>query len=99
MMKDSNATIKFNNMPQMKKIKLDEETTKRFREALETFMVNPKKGNAMLDKIHEEQQHDDAEKFHREFRDCRVTCDKNCKNCLGSSVDEEGKFYCEYYKN
>lgn len=69
-MKDSNAITDFNGMTQMKKIKLDKETTKKFKEALDVFMVNPKKGNAMLDKIHEEQQHDDAEKFHCEFRDC-----------------------------
>lgn len=56
-----------------------------------------KEGNAMLDKIHEEQQH--PKKFYCEYRDCRVTYDKTCKNCLGSSVDEYGNFYCPYYKN
>lgn len=40
----------------MKRIKLNEETSKKFKEALEEFMVNPKKGNAMLDKIYDEQQ-------------------------------------------
>lgn len=60
-MKDSNVTTDFNNIQRMKKIKLDKETTKKFKEALDVFMVNQKKGNEMLDKIHEEQQHDDAE--------------------------------------
>lgn len=82
----------------MKEIKLNKETIKKFKEALDVFMVNPKKGNAMLDKIHEEQLHD-AKEFHCEYRDCRVTCDKTCKNCLGSSVDENGNFYCPYYKD
>ena len=50
-----------------------------------------------INKIHEEQQHDG--KFYCEYRDCRVTCDKTCKNCLGSSVDENGNFYCPYYKD
>ena len=40
----------------MKQIKLNKETSKKFKEALDVFMVNPKKGNEMLDKIHEEQQ-------------------------------------------
>lgn len=40
----------------MKRIKLNEETTKKFKEALEEFMVNPKKGSKMLDKIYDEQQ-------------------------------------------
>lgn len=85
-------------MPWMKKIKLDKETTKKFKEALDVFMANPKKGNAMLDKIHEEQQHDDAEKFYCEFRDCEVTYRKTCKNCIVASADEDGNFYCPYYK-
>ena len=34
----------------MKEIKLNKETTKKLKEALDMFMVNPKKGNAMLDK-------------------------------------------------
>lgn len=57
-----------------------------------------KKGNAILDNTHKEQLHD-AKEFHCEYRDCRVTCDKTCKNCLGSSVDENGNFYCPYYKD
>lgn len=40
----------------MKRIKLNEETSKKFKEALDVFMVNPKKGNEMLDKIYDEQQ-------------------------------------------
>lgn len=42
-------------MAQMKQIKFNEETLKKFKEALDVFMVNPKKGNAMLDKINTEQ--------------------------------------------
>lgn len=80
----------------MKKIKLNEETTKKFKEALDVFMVNPKKGNAMLDQIHDEQQRD--EKFYCEFRDCDVTYRKICKNCIIASVDGDGNFYCPYYK-
>lgn len=64
-MKDSNATTYFNGMTQMRKIKLNKETIKKFKEALDAFLVNPNKGNAMLDKIHEEQQHADAEKLPR----------------------------------
>ena len=33
----------------MKKIKLDKETTKKFKEALDVFMMNAKKGNARQD--------------------------------------------------
>ena len=40
----------------MKSIKLIEDTTKKFREALEVFMVDHKKGNEMLDQIYDEQQ-------------------------------------------
>ena len=40
----------------MKRIKLNKETSKKFKEALEEFMANPKKGNEMLDKIYDEQQ-------------------------------------------
>ena len=82
----------------MKEIKLNEETTKKFKEALDVFMVNPKKGNEMLDKIHEEQQQDNAEKFYCEGRECEVTYRKTCKNCIIASVDEDGYFYCPYYK-
>ena len=82
----------------MKKIKLNEEITKKFKEALDVFMVNPKKGNEMLDKIHEKQLHDNAEKFYCGFRDCEVTHRKTCKNCIVASVDEDGNFYCPYYK-
>ena len=85
-------------MAQMKKIKLNEETTKKFKEALDVFMVNPKKGNAMLDKIHEEQRYDDAEKFYCEDREHEVTYRKTCKKCIIASVDENGNFYCPYYK-
>lgn len=38
-----------------------------------------------------------VEKFHCEFRDCEVTCDKTCKKCIVASVDEYGNFYCPYY--
>lgn len=82
----------------MKKIKLNEEITKKFKEALDVFMMNAKKGNAMLDKIYEGQQHNGAEKFHCEFRDCEVTYRKTCKNCIVASADEDGNFYCPYYK-
>lgn len=82
----------------MKEIKLNKETTKKLKEALDMFMVNPKKGNAMLDKIHEEQQHDDAEKFYCEFRGHEVTYRKTCKNCIVASADEDGNFYCPYYR-
>lgn len=54
----------------MKKIKLNEETTKKFKEALDVFMVNPKKGNAMLDQIHDEQN---------------KRCCENCKNFVPSN--------------
>ena len=40
----------------MKSIKLTEDATKKFREALDVFMIDPNKGNAMLDQIHDEQQ-------------------------------------------
>ena len=48
-----------------KEIELNEEITKKLKEALDAFMVNPKKGNAMLDQIHNEQN---------------KRCCKNCKN-------------------
>lgn len=56
----------------MKKIKLNEETTKKFKEALEEFMVNPKKGNAMLDQIRDEQN---------------KRCCQNCKNFVPFNHD------------
>ena len=36
------------------------EYEKKYKEALDVFMVNQKNGNAMLEKIYEEQQCDDA---------------------------------------
>ena len=39
-----------------------------------------------------------SEKFHCKFRDCEVTYRKTCKNCIVASVDEDGDFYCPYYK-
>lgn len=51
-----------------------------------------------INKIHNEQQHDD-EKFYCEYRDYEVTYRKTCKNCIIASVDEDGNFYCPYYKD
>ena len=82
----------------MKKIKLDKETTKKFKEALDVFMVNPKKGNAMLDKIHEEQQHDDAEEFYCEFRKCDVTYSNICQYCVAAIYFEARNSDCPFYK-
>lgn len=82
----------------MKNIKLTEDATNKFLEALDVFMVDHKKGNAMLDKIHDEQQHNDVEKFYCEGCECEVTYRKTCKNCIIASVDEGGNFYCPYYK-
>ena len=82
----------------MKKIKLNEEVIKKFKKALDVFIVNQKKGNAMLDRIYEEQQHDDTEKFYCQWRGCEVTFRKDCKNCIWGSRDEDGNFYCPYYK-
>ena len=79
----------------MKNIKLNKETIEKFKKALDVFMMNPNKGNSMLDNIHEE-QHDDK-KFYCEFRDCDVTYRKTCKNCIVASVDEDENFYCPYY--
>mgnify|MGYP003475942165 CR=1 FL=1 len=56
----------------MKQIKLNEETAKKFKEALDVFMVNPKNGNAMLDKIYDEQQQQTNKKGERQ-RDRRRT--------------------------
>ena len=39
-----------------------------------------------------------VEKFHCEFRDCDVTYHKTCKNCIVASADEDGNFYCPYYR-
>lgn len=75
----------------------DEKTTKKFIGALDVFMVNPNKGNAMLDNIHEEKQQN-VEEFHCEFRDCDVTYRKTCKNCIVAGADEDGNFSCPYYK-
>lgn len=83
----------------MKKIKLNKETIEKFKKALDVFMVSPKKGNAMLDKIHEEQQSDDAEEFYCVYRDCKVTYRKTCKNCIVASTDEDKNFYCPYYRD
>lgn len=52
-----------------------------------------------INKIHEKQSHDDAEKFYCDYRGYDVTYRKTCKNCIIASVDEEGNFYCPYYKN
>lgn len=56
-----------------------------------------KEGNEMLDKIHDEQQHDDK-RFYCEYRDCDVTYRKTCKNCIVASHDGDGNFYCLFYK-
>lgn len=40
-----------------------------------------------------------VEKFYCEFRDCEVTYRKTCKNCIVASGDEDGNFYCPYYKD
>lgn len=39
-----------------------------------------------------------VEKFYCEYRDYEVTYRKTCKNCIMASVDEDGNFYCPYYK-
>ena len=46
----------------------------------------------------EAQQHDETEKFYCEGREREVTYRKTCKNCIIASVDEDGYFYCPYYK-
>lgn len=51
----------------------------------------------MLDKFYNEQQHDENEKFYCKARG-EVTYRKTCKNCIIASVDEDGNFYCPYYK-
>lgn len=51
-----------------------------------------------INKIHEEQQHADNEKFYCEFRGYDVTYRKTCRNCIVGSGDEDGNFYCPYYK-
>lgn len=82
----------------MKNIKLNKETIKKLKEAFNVFVVDEKKGNEMLDKIYGELQHDNTEKFYCEYRDYEVTYRKTCKNCIIASVDEDGYFYCPYYK-
>ena len=51
-----------------------------------------------INKIHDEQQHNDNEKFYCKCRDYDVTYRKTCKNCIMASVDDKGNFYCPYYK-
>lgn len=69
--------------------------------AIDIFCILPKMINKILDffdKIHKKQQHGDAEKFYCEGREREVTYRKTCKNCIITSVDGDGNFYCPYYK-
>ena len=68
---------------------------------IDVFRILPKVINKILDffdKIHKKQQHDDTEKFYCEGREREVTYRKTCKNCIIASADEDGYFYCPFYK-
>lgn len=49
-------------------------------------------------RINKKEQPHDVEKFYCEYRDYEVTYRKTCKNCIVASADEDGNFYCPYYK-
>lgn len=74
----------------MKKIKLNEETTKKFKEALKEFMVNPKKGNAMLDQIRDEQNRPCCQNCKHLVKDTCVLYGNGyrCLNCVDNDFKD-----------
>ena len=78
----------------MKKIRLTEEGTKKFKEALDMFMTNPARGNAMLDRIRDEQNEKRCEncKYYVEFNDACKLHGYNVYKCVdGNFKDFEVK--------
>lgn len=79
----------------MKKIKLNEETTKKFKEALDVFMIDPDKGNAMLDQIYDEQRKETLGQKFDKMLEFDETIDVNSREEL---VEKANKYIEDHFK-